>query len=57
MIESTMQRPFMEHFIRRENLARFKKRLAETHDEAERAVIAKLIADEEAKDAAVPPRS
>ena len=47
----------MEKFIQRGNIALFKKRLAETRDEAERVVIAKLLADEEAKGAAVPPKS
>jgi hypothetical protein len=47
----------MEEFIHRENLALFKKRLAETRDETERAVIIKLLAAEEAKDAAVPLKS
>jgi hypothetical protein len=40
----------VENYIRRENLALFKKRLAEARDEAERAVIKKLLAEEEAKD-------
>jgi hypothetical protein len=39
----------MEAFIHRENLALFKKRLAEAKDEATRAVLRKLIAAEEAK--------
>jgi hypothetical protein len=39
----------MEKFIHRENLALFKKRLAESRDEAERAVITKLLGAEEAK--------
>jgi hypothetical protein len=47
----------MEEFIHRENIALFKKRLAETRDETERAVITKLLAAEEAKDAAVPLKS
>jgi hypothetical protein len=47
----------MEEFIHRGNIALFKRRLAETRDEAERAVIVKLLADEEAKDAAVPPNT
>jgi hypothetical protein len=47
----------MEMFIHLENIALFKKRLAETRDETERAVIVKLLADEEAKGAAVPPKS
>ena len=40
----------MEKFIRRENLALFKKRLAEAHTNAEREVLLKLLADEEANE-------
>jgi hypothetical protein len=40
----------MEKFIRRENLTLFKKRLAEAHTDAEREVLLKLLADEEAKE-------
>jgi hypothetical protein len=40
----------MEKFIHRENLALFKKRLAEPHSDAEREVLLKLMADEEAKE-------
>jgi hypothetical protein len=40
----------MEKFVHRENLALFKKRLAEPHSDAERKVLLKLIADEEAKE-------
>jgi hypothetical protein len=40
----------MENFIHRENLALFKKRLAEAHSDAERKVLLKLLADEEAKE-------
>jgi hypothetical protein len=40
----------MEKFIHRENLALLRKRLAETQDEKQRAVILKLLAEEEAKD-------
>jgi hypothetical protein len=40
----------MEKFIHRENLALFKKRLAESHSDAEREVLLKLLADEEAKE-------
>jgi hypothetical protein len=39
----------MEAFIHRENLALFKKRLAEAKDEATREVLLRLIAAEEAK--------
>jgi hypothetical protein len=45
----------MEKFVQRENLALFRKRLAEPNDEATRNVILKLLAEEEAKDCA-PPR-
>jgi hypothetical protein len=40
----------MEEFIHRENLALFKKRLAELHSDAERGVLLKLLADEQAKE-------
>jgi hypothetical protein len=40
----------MEKFIHQENLALFRKRLAEPHDDAERQVLLKLLAEEEAKD-------
>jgi hypothetical protein len=40
----------MEKFIHRENLAVFKKRLAEPHTDPEREVLLKLMADEEAKE-------
>jgi hypothetical protein len=43
----------MEKFIHRENLALFKKRLAEPRGESER----QLLADEVAKDSPRPPRS
>lgn len=41
----------MEKFIHRENLALLRKRLAETNDDAQRKVILKLLAEEEAKEA------
>jgi hypothetical protein len=41
----------MDKFIHRENLALFRKCLAEPRDDAERKVLLKLLADEEAKDA------
>ena len=47
----------MEKYIQRENVANFKKRLAEPHTDAERKIILKLLADENAKDAPLPPRS
>jgi hypothetical protein len=40
----------MEKFIHRENLALYRKRLAEAKDNATRNVILKLLAEEEAKD-------
>ncbi|UFZ03158.1 hypothetical protein LQG66_28545 [Bradyrhizobium ontarionense] len=40
----------MDEFIHRENLALFKKRLAEPRTDAEREVLLKLLADEEAKE-------
>jgi hypothetical protein len=36
----------MEKFIHQENLALYKKRLAETHSEAEREMLLKLLAEE-----------
>src|SRR5512140_2373227 len=40
----------VEKFIHRENLALFKKRLAESHTDAEREVLVKLPAEEQAKE-------
>jgi hypothetical protein len=40
----------MEKYIHRENLTLFKKRLAEAHTDAERVVLLKLLAEEEAKE-------
>ena len=40
----------MEQFVHQQNLDHFRKRLAETKDEAERQQILKLLAEEEAKD-------
>lgn len=41
----------MEEFIHQENLALFKRRLAEEHrTDAEREVLMKLLAEEEAKE-------
>ncbi len=39
----------MDKFIHRENLALFRKRLAEAPDEATRQILRKLLAEEEAK--------
>ena len=44
-----------EHFIQRENIAIFKRRLAETKDASIRGVLLKLLAEEQAKD--VTPKS
>ena len=41
----------MEKFIQRENVALYRKRLAEPQTDAERSIIRKLLADLEAKDA------
>ena len=43
-------RSSIEKFIHKENLALFKRRLAEVHTDAEREVLLKLLADEEAKE-------
>ena len=40
----------MEKFIHQENLALFKKCLAEPQNDAEREVLLRLLADEQAKD-------
>jgi hypothetical protein len=40
----------MERFIRRENLALFRKRLAEAPDDATRQILLRLLAEEDAKD-------
>ena len=40
----------MDEFIHRENLALFKRRLAEVREESERQVLLKLLAEEEAKE-------
>ena len=40
----------MEKFIHKENLALFKKRLAEPHTDAEREVLLKLLTDQQAKE-------
>ncbi|HVZ52075.1 MAG TPA: hypothetical protein VG986_08925 [Pseudolabrys sp.] len=44
----------MENFVRRQNIERYRRLLAETVDEAERRRIRKLLAEEEAKDTAPP---
>ena len=40
----------MEKYIHRENLTLFRKRFAESHSDAEREVLLKLLAEEEAKE-------
>jgi hypothetical protein len=45
----------MEKYIHRENLTLFKKRLAESHRDAEREVLLKLLAEEKAKE--LPPKN
>ncbi len=40
----------IEKFIHQENLALFRKRLAEPHSDAEHKVLLKLLAEEEARD-------
>ena len=40
----------MEKFVHQENLALLKKRLAEPHTDAEREVLLRLLAEEQAKE-------
>jgi hypothetical protein len=47
----------VEKYIRRENLALLKKRLAEPHSDAEREVLLKLLAEEQAQTATPQPKS
>jgi hypothetical protein len=54
-MESLLHREKMENFIHRENMAIFKKRLAETKDVTIRAMLQQLLAAEQAKD--VTPKS
>ncbi len=42
----------MDNFIHRENMALFKKRLAEAHDAAQHEILLKLQAEEQAKEPA-----
>jgi rubrerythrin len=44
----------MEKFVHKENIKLYRKLLAETSDEQKRQTLLKLLADEEAKDAARP---
>jgi hypothetical protein len=39
----------MEQFIRRQNIEHYRKLLAQTTDEAQRQMLLRLLADEEAK--------
>jgi hypothetical protein len=50
-IFTQLGRTAIEEFIHRENLALFKRRLAEPHTEAEREMLMKLLAEEEAREA------
>ena len=43
----------MDKFIHRHNLENYRKQLAETKDEAQRRVLMKLVAEEEAKDRSI----
>jgi hypothetical protein len=52
-----IRRAVVEKFIQRENLALYKRRLGDPHTDAERKILLKLLADEEAKDAPLPPKS
>jgi hypothetical protein len=47
----------MDKFIHRENLALFRKRLAEAPDDATRQILLKLLAEEEAKEPSSQPKS
>jgi hypothetical protein len=47
----------MERFIRKENLALFRKRLAEAPRDAARQILLKLIEEEEAKEPTSQPKS
>jgi hypothetical protein len=47
----------MEKFIHKENLALFRKRLAEAPDEATRQILLRLLAEEEAKEPPSLPKS
>lgn len=49
------KRSHMDKYIHRENISLFKKRFAEAKDEAQRQVVAKLLAEEQAKN--LPPEA
>ena len=44
----------VDEFLHRHNLANLRKQFAETNDEVKRQTLAKLLAEEEAKDRPVP---
>jgi hypothetical protein len=46
----------MEEFIHQQNVALFKKRLAEPHTDAEREMLEKLLSEEQAKEPLPEPR-
>lgn len=50
-MEPFIHKGSMEHFIHREDIAIFKRRLAETKDATVRGFLLQLLATEEAKDA------
>ena len=50
-------RSAMEKYIHRENLTLFKKRLAESHSNAEREVLLKLLAEERLRQAIIEAQS
>jgi hypothetical protein len=52
-----LQEAAVEKFIHRENVALYKKYLAEPHTDAERKIILMPLAEEEAKDAPLPSKS
>ena len=49
-METFLRRANMENFIHRENIAIFKKRLAETKDATVRGMLQQLLAAEQARD-------
>ena len=54
-MESFIQPDNMENFVHRENMAIFKRRLAETTDVTVRGMLLKLLAAEQAKEVAPKP--
>ena len=53
MFEHLTEYP-MDRFIHRQNLEHFRKRLAETTDEAQRGLLLKQLTEQEAKDQSPP---